>query len=58
MRGKYIFVASFYLQYKETSVEDARIDEHCTKLATLEQLICVSEEEVIGIEHYHPVVFH
>lgn len=47
-----------YLQYKEASMEDAGVDEDSTKLATLEQLICVLEEEVIGIKHYHPVIVH
>ena len=47
-----------YLQYEEAGMEDAGVDENCTKLATLEQLIGFLEEEVVGVEHNHPVVVH
>lgn len=39
-------------------MEDAGVDEDCTKLATLEQFISFLEEKVIRIEHDHPVIVH
>lgn len=39
-------------------MEDAGVDENSTELATLEQLVCFSEEEVVGIKHNHPLVVH
>lgn len=45
-----------YLQYEETGVEDAGVDEDSTKLATLEQFVTFAEEEVVGVEHDHSII--
>lgn len=39
-------------------MKDAGINENCTKLATLEQLVCFLKEKVVGIKHNHPVIVH
>jgi len=40
-----------YLENEKTSVEVARVDENSAELPTLEQLVGVLEEDVIGINH-------
>lgn len=47
-----------YLKNKEASVEDTRVDENCTKLTTLEELVRLLKEEVVGIQHHHPIVVY
>jgi hypothetical protein len=37
-------------------VEDARVDEDSTKLATLEELVGVLEKEIVDIKHYNTVI--
>lgn len=39
-------------------MKDARVDEDCTELPTLEQLIRFLEEKVIRIKHDHPLILH
>lgn len=50
--------AKMYLKNKEASVEDTRVDENCTKLTTLEELVGLLKEEVVGIQHHHPIVVY
>jgi hypothetical protein len=45
------------LQYKEASVENARIDKSSTKLAALEEFISLLEEQVVCIKHNDTLVF-
>lgn len=47
-----------YLQDKETSVENAGINEDSTKLATLEKFISLLEEKVVSIKHDNPVIIY
>lgn len=39
-------------------MEDARIDEHGTELATLEQFVSLSKEEVVHVEHDDPLIVY
>lgn len=47
-----------YLQDKEAGVEDAGIDEDGAEPAALEELIRVAQEEVVRIQHHHPIIIH
>lgn len=47
-----------YLQHKEACMEDARVNESCTELSTLEKLIGFLEKEVVSIKHDHSVIVH
>lgn len=47
-----------YLQNKEAGMEDARVDEDCTEVATLKQLICILKEKIVRIEHDHSFIFY
>lgn len=57
-KQKYDLSGSNYLQHKEASVEDARVNESCTELTTLEELISILEEQIVWIKHDHPVILH
>lgn len=39
-------------------MENARIDKDSTKLSTLKQLIRILKEEVVSVQHDHPVIVH
>lgn len=39
-------------------MEYTGVDEDCTELSTLEQLIRFSEEKIVSIKHDHPLIFH
>ena len=38
-----------YLKNEKAGVEDTRVDEDCTKLTALEELVSLLEKEVVGI---------
>jgi hypothetical protein len=44
------------LQYKKTSVENARVDKGSTKLPTLKEFISLLEEQVVRIKHDNTLV--
>lgn len=39
-------------------MEDARVNESCTELTALEELISILKEEVVRIKHDHPVILY